>query len=579
MLSILALIVISVGGIFLSFKYLLTTNPNLMPYQSLIKGIKNENLSSENVSEIPWWNYNFNNYKQITVENSSSRTLTKDTTISLQFNHTDLVQNKKSNNAGSDLRIVYRKNDEYKKLNMSVVSPNTKRTTLQFPIFSEIEAGSSDSSYFLYYNNVIAQSSILGATEESQEQQAVDISQLFQTSMGNEKHHVLHASTSRQWILKDSNFEVEYSKLQYKVEVDNSLSLDSVPSYTVLNTSLKGELKQQKGGAYKATVPVQTLDPGVYQLQTEVISNEEKIKSPKRTFYISYPIYVVLSVDWEGYDVSDEELSLLKNFSKEHTDMPYTQFFNPRIYVTNDVSQDRAEFLTQWILERKSSGDEIGLHLHMHHDMVEAAGVKPKKEPTWTNYMTNGHDVPTSAYSYKQFKKILVWTKKQFEDNGLSAPLSFRAGGWFANLDTLRALNDEGFIIDSSGRDYYLWGANQIQGYWNLTSKTKPYQPSTTNQNSSTPAPTFSLWEFPNNGANSWFYPSENLIKRFQNNYTGEPLQESQTLTYLTHPHQFHIDYDVLTPTYNYIDQFLASGDNGAVVYTTLQDVYKTIAE
>jgi hypothetical protein len=284
-----------------------------------------------------------------------------------------------------------------------------------------------------------------------------------------------------------------------------------------------------------------------------------------------------MTLDWEGYDVEDYQLAKIIYFSQKHDSLSITQFFNPRIFVTSEVSTDRADFLKQWILSRQIAGDEIGLHLHMHYDQVEAAGVAPKTGPKWNNYMNNGHDVPCSTYSTEEFEKILNWAKQQFIQNGLTIPTSFRAGGWFLDLENLQALEETGFKIDSSGREDYIWGNNGIRGYWKLSSTTPPYQPSKSDQNAAFPSPTFSIWEFPNNGANSRFYTSEDLIKRFEDNLGDGFLEQPQVITYLSHPQGFHLDENVLDVTFYHIDRYLASDDSGPVIYVTLEEAYDYI--
>jgi hypothetical protein len=327
-------------------------------------------------------------------------------------------------------------------------------------------------------------------------------------------------------------------------------------------------------GLYYTSIDTTKLSVGSYQLQTSVVADGEEFKSVKNHVFVSYPLFVTWTMDWEGEDVPDDELVNLAEFSSKY-DLPVTQLFNPSIYLSSDIPASRAEYLTEWILNRSEVGDEIGMHLHMHHYLVEAAEVEVRTSPKWTNYLNNGHDVPMTAYTEEEITQIIKYAGNLFLENGLPGPLSFRAGGWFANLETLHALEANGFVIDTSGRESYVWGANRIKGYWSLSSTTHPYKPSTTNQNSSTPGPNFVIWEFPNNGADSWFNKADTLIGRFIDNYKQLPLERSQTVTYLSHPHQIHKDIEVLTPTFDHIDQFLITNDQGPVMYVTLLDAYK----
>jgi uncharacterized membrane protein/predicted deacetylase len=384
---------------------------------------------------------------------------------------------------------------------------------------------------------------------------------------------VIRSSINQKWILKETD---EYSALLYTIEIEGNDNLDYLPQFEVFGTSQSGDMNKVSDRTYETKIHSDSLDPGEYEIQGKLSIDNKEYTTNVDSFTVSYPMYVAWTMDWEGADVSDKELSNIEEFSDEYS-IPITQFFNPVIYISGELNEERIDRLTNWILNREKMGDEIGLHLHMKYEIAEASGVEPIKEPHWTDYLDNGHDVPCSEYSYNQFMKILTWAKAEFEKNNLGTSISFRAGGWFANRDTLRALEDSGFLIDSSGRDYYIWGNHHIKGHWNLKSTTQPYQPSRSNQNAPTPAPNFNLWEFPNNGANSGFYKSNDLIKRFDENYTEKILYEPKVVTYLSHPHAFSKDLEILEPVYKYIDQYNIANDSGPVFYTTLKDVYYDI--
>lgn len=387
----------------------------------------------------------------------------------------------------------------------------------------------------------------------------------------------LFGQINRKWILKGTKEFRQYSTLVYTVEITEIDNLDTAPKYQVLNSPNTGAMEKVSNGKYEIELDSDKFDTGTYQIQSTTLIEGKEFITEELTFYISYPFYVIWTMDWEGGDTINEELDNIVKFTQKHYDLPITHFFNPRIYIANSISQDRVDYLTNWILNRKYNGDEIGLHLHMHYEIVKTANVEVRTEPQWTDYLDTGHDVPFSEYTYDESVKILNWAKNEFRDKGLGTPKSFRAGGWFADLDTLQALEDTGFLIDSSGRDYYIWGNNHIKGYWNLKPTVQPYPPSKSNQNSPTPYPVFSLWEFPNNGADSWFYKSSDLIKRFKDNFKEEILNEYKVVTYLTHPHLFSIDLEQLDPTYEYIDQYHIEDDTGPIVYTTLEKSYNDI--
>lgn len=566
-------IVVSLTGAILGIKYLLDRSDEDLITRQQCKTEPPETIDTSFLNDYsgdyPWWNDEYANFKQITLKNKNLTTsLPKNCWITIQFNHSLYVDDKKSKADGGDLRLVYFENENYTEIPIKISNPNTSKTRFSFLPYTELTANSSNENYFLYYGNAAAELNTLSSQEEE-----ILYAQNYKISINRESHPKISGKTSRQWIIRGTETDPDYTKLIYTVEIDESILPDTTPQYEIIDTSIKGYLQKVYKGEYEAKIDLDSLQPGNYQLQTTVISNEIIYKSIINNVFISYPLYVTWTMDWEGTNTENDELDRITEFSQNHN-LPITHFFNPRIYVTSEVTEKQAEYLTQWIQGRQINGDEIGMHLHMHYDMVSAAGVEIRKSPKWTNYLNNGHDVPCTAYTYEEFNQILFWAKQEFLTQGLGIPVSFRAGGWFVDLKVLKALEDNGFIIDSSGRDYYVWGTNRITGYWNLQSTTYPYRPSYSNQNASSPSPNFTIWEFPNNGKDSWFYKSEDLIGQFNDNYKNTYLQQAQVVTYLSHPHQIHIDLEVLNPTFDYIDQYLASEDQGPVIYVTLIGAY-----
>ena len=540
--------------------------------------IQPEILGASNVKAYPWWNEDYSYYKQLTISNESDTKISGGIWIRLAFDHRQTATESKTLIDGADLKLLYLQGNTYQEVSFELANPNRTNTRIDFQLINEIGVTKEDSNYFLYYGNPFGEPLIQDEDDNFVDYNKRSYAQNYALFTNTESTPLIYGSTNRRWILKDQQVEPEFAQLTYVLKLHQSVTTDSTPTYTILGTNISGQMIKLDTQTYQVTIPTNNIVPGRYHIQANLTASGVEESSQKAGFYVSYPLYVAWTLDWEGVDVSDDELDNLIAFSENHYDLPMTQFFNPRIYVTSEISQDRQDHLTQWVKTRKITGDEVGLHLHMYHDMVKAAGVGVKTQPKWTNYLNNGLDVPTTVYSYDEFTQILTWAKQEFVNQGFEEPTSFRAGGWFADESTLQALSDSGFVIDSSGRQYYVWGNNGIKGHWNLNSTTKPYQPSTVDQNSPTPTPQLPLWEFPNNGSDSWFYTTEDLIERFDDNYNKEPLTEKQTLTYLSHPHKFIRDSAVLNPTYDYIDQFVAYADRGPVLYVTLEQLYPEYA-
>ncbi len=404
-------------------------------------------------------------------------------------------------------------------------------------------------------------------------------------------------NSKRKWHMKGDSFELDF-KLPTGISENDRLDLQLLKPDTKIETI---PLVWQPGRSYTQNVSLAGKDYGSYQVWLKVTyqDGDEQLQdlrdslstiveipleyntepsphkpytySASNSLVLNYsaPLYMTWTIDWEGYDLAQNFMNQMVELSNKHN-MPMTHYFNPRIYVNPAISADRAKYLTDWVKARAKKGDEIALHLHMHLDLVTAAGLTAKTQPRWGG-RTEGHDVLTTAYDYDEFKQIIRWAKAEFAKQGLPVAKGYRAGGWFMDIDNLRVLNDEGFVYDSSGSDYNEpYGVNKQSRSWNLTATTKPYQMSRNNQNTSQP-PLMKLWQYPNNGADSTNRKGDELVRRLKINLGpgNNPLTEAQVLTYLTHPHWLNIDKPQLDQLFAESDKYRYDKDAGPIIYLT----------
>ncbi len=393
-------------------------------------------------------------------------------------------------------------------------------------------------------------------------------------------------SYEKKWVLTGDEFSDSEKSLKLEAQLNENLGdfIDEenfIVSYDVIETDVTGDmtLKFDDDLVYEAEIYVGDLEPGSYQVQTHVDFECGSQSSEPIDFNVSYPVYVAWTIDWEGLEIKDQYLSDMAGIADSH-DIPMTHFFNPRYYTNPAISKSRADYFRDWVVSRRDNkGDAIGLHMHMFPEMVAAAGVEPKTDPKWGTKAENGYDVLTSAYSYAETVKMMNWAKSVFEQNGLGTPTMYRAGGWFADLETLQAAKDTGFVLDSSGRTYYCFGSNNKCGHWNLKSTTQPYMVNKNNQNAAG-SPSMGLWEFPNNGADSYSFSKEQMLQRLDDNYKrGSVSQNRVMVTYLSHPEWFDRDNPKLEYLFGEIDKYRYDKDNGPVVYITLDEAYDIYAK
>lgn len=528
-----------------------------------------------------WWDNSYYGFRQITIENQGALAVSPDTWYQVGLNHKSLVNNNRSSQSGGDVRIVYydEANDYFYELPFDFSGVNTNNAVLKFQTQTSIPVGESDDRYFVYFGNpdVDKLTPADGVPSEATSQGVV-VSDTFT--------HQLNGSVNKRWHLKEGISALQLRTVKYTVNLDSDLSADSVVTYNILGTDVRGTMDNLGNRKYEAAVPIGDLDAGIYTIRSTARQPDDRlnlISSGNTNFFVTYPLYVVWTQDWEGNKVADFSwLDSLDRMAKKY-DMPMTHFFNPRIYVDNEISSDLADRYTLWVQNRaKEENDEIGLHIHMWTDMVQAAGVTPRYSPVSPWLGGAGYGTLTSAYTKGEMKKILNWAKTTFQSNGLLAPISYRAGGWFTEEHTLQALAETGFLIDSSGRTKPRHPRQvAYPPPWDLKVTTRPYMPNVNNQNSEA-EPHINIWEFPNNGADSYWYNAQELIDRFHANYPnkGEILDKPQVLNYLSHPQFFKVfheggtDETKMTAVFDITNRFLHSKDKGPVVYTTLENAY-----
>jgi hypothetical protein len=303
------------------------------------------------------------------------------------------------------------------------------------------------------------------------------------------------------------------------------------------------------------------------------------ISSPYKTIYSnivpimnSEPMIIAWTFDWEGWDASDETLSQISSLSAQFGDIPFTQFVNPRTFITETISQERKDAIQKFLKTRASKGDEIALHIHMQYDMVENAGVPANTTTHWGLLSQEGYDVPTTAYSTEDFEKIVTAGLTILENIGLPKPTGYRAGGWFINDKQLETLKTLGFSYDTSGRDRPAKGAfSSIP--WRLPIGAQPYYPNPSNQNKAQ-ATSSGILEIPNNGVTTYESSPAELLVRAKTLYGGGALTKPTTLVITSHPQFSQTEFPKIPAVLTQLENYSQSKDSGPVVFGTMDSIY-----
>ncbi len=337
-----------------------------------------------------------------------------------------------------------------------------------------------------------------------------------------------------------------------------------------------------EGGAPAFQLWPSSLEPGAHTL--EIRSGDVVISS--HDFQVSYPLYLVVSADWDTADNTEQQMALQDQLYEAHPELRVTHFLGPYTFTDPAVSPERADWLVKWLQgHREADGDEIGLHIHPYCHFVEDAGVTCRTEPAYADsWRGDGYTVRSSAYSEEEYTTILEHAVALFVDHGLDAPTSFRAGGWSLELHTLRALESAGFVADTSannwrpleaewagypGADLFEWN---MEHWATIDETSQPYYPSTFDILADA-APHLGILEVPDNGILSDYVTTDQMIEMFHANFDGSALEAPRQYSIGYHPPSFDRYHARLEGALDYIDGYLAESDHGPVVYATLSEL------
>lgn len=509
-----------------------------------------------------WWDTAVPYRQPLTVQYAASFVnLPVGTTVAIQLNHQTLVEQRKSRADGRDLELVYWDGEEHLIIDPLVISPNQSNTIIKFRTPTPLEGNKPEQFFSLYYGRFF---------DHVRAPAQLDSATALTARFGVEESRPLIGQVATVWNLigqPNTNF-VTFS-LTSTDEHDAATA-----TYSLIDTELTGVMVQTSPTSWTAEVPVDNLTPGVYRLQATLRdADNREFLSTISGFYRSHPLYVAWTQDWEGYDVNQNYLTAIESIANDYQ-LPITHFFNPSIFISETIKPQRAKSLTQWLQRRITLGDGFGLHLHLFHEFVEKAGVEVREQPNWGD-RGDGYGVPLSAYTADEQTILIKYAVDLLFDNGLPQSKMFRAGGWYANLDTFKALERLGFTVDSSARTKYSFGRNRLPGHWDVSTTAQPYFPSRSNQNV-TGETTFPILEIPNNGADSYAFSAAAMIERFTLLFTGDALSEPKQLTYLSHPHWFDDQEQArVREILAHANRYRYSDDTGPVIFTTTENIAK----
>lgn len=339
----------------------------------------------------------------------------------------------------------------------------------------------------------------------------------------------------------------------------------------------------EQGDGFAMSVSIESLGVGSYDLLFSANASDHAFA--KFTFHRSAPYYVLVSTDYDVSDPGNASLGYMDKLHVDHPEIVITHFWAPYTYTDPAVTDGRRSELDAWLKQQRDMfGDEIGLHIHPYCHFVEAAGQTCITDQS-TVYAEDlsGYTIKLAAYGVQPMSALLQHAALLFDQRGLGTPRTFRAGGWTADINTLHALADNGYIADTSALNWKRieeWGRSELYAWtmsnWNQIDDTsQPYYPGTANPVASQPGSNLAMLEVPDNGVMIDYVSIEEMNGIFDANFDGTPLDTPKTLMMGFHPApQFsQAEYSRVDSFLTYADQHLASKGLGPVRYVSLTNV------
>lgn len=201
------------------------------------------------------------------------------------------------------------------------------------------------------------------------------------------------------------------------------------------------------------------------------------------------PIYLALSMIWEGSDLKHYNLKAIDEFRRNFHGINVFHFISPAYFLkaNSNPNEVRAKISSLIYIN-----DEVGIYLQPWKSITDGARVIFRSSPTyWGNkismdncYYDCGKEVPLSIYRRDEIRKIIDYSIDVFNKNGFKKPRSFLSGGWLTSSDIAEIATTQGMIYDFSSTSssllkkrlhnypLYTWIANRWK---NVTPTTQPY--------------------------------------------------------------------------------------------------------
>lgn len=168
-------------------------------------------------------------------------------------------------------------------------------------------------------------------------------------------------------------------------------------------------------------------------------------------------VTVYVTVDWEGQSLDNDNIEAMQAFRQKHPNIAMLQLLNPAYYLR---PESNAANITKQIQSTFLPSDAQGLHVHAWKSLADYCNVPYKTAPSFADTEETctagdcGYTVSLEfAYSAEELNQLIACSSQILVAQGYAKPVHFRAGGWQLGPKLTTALQNNGFVWDSSHID------------------------------------------------------------------------------------------------------------------------------
>ncbi len=231
--------------------------------------------------------------------------------------------------------------------------------------------------------------------------------------------------------------------------------------------------------------------------QHPLLSSETVLAKEPNSSKNYAPIYIALSIQWEGSSLKPYNLKMIKKVKKSIPGFPINHFISPAYFLKPAAKPLAARDIIGGTIDNI---DTVGVHLSAWKSILDAAKVPLKRSsPTfWGDYLTEsscksdcGDNIPLNAYDKADLKEIISVSLDTLKSQGYPTINSFVVKGWMVDEKVADIAARQGLKYDFSPISLHLIRKriNNYPIYQKLTSLwshispyTQPYRVQTTSQ-------------------------------------------------------------------------------------------------